>query len=65
MAQLNDRFDTLLEKAKSGDPKAQYKLAKWLYRGHLVEKDIEAAKYWAFKAIEGGHKNAEALFEKI
>lgn len=65
MALLNDRFDTLLERAKSGDSKSQYKLAKWLHKGHLVEKNAEAAKYWAFKAINGGYEAAKELFEKI
>lgn len=65
MALLKDRFDSLLEKAKAGDSKSQYRLAKWLYNGHLVEKDKEAAKYWAFKAINGGHKRAQIIFEQI
>lgn len=65
MALLKDRFDSLLEKAKSGDSKSQYKLAKWLFNGHLVEKNIEAAKYWAFKAINGGHMQAQIFFEQM
>lgn len=65
MALLADRFDSLLDKAKNGDSKSQYRLAKWLYKGHLVEKDLDAAKYWAFKAINGGHKKAQIFFEQI
>lgn len=65
MALLADRFDSLLDKAKKGDSKSQYRLAKWLYKGYLVEKDLEAAKYWAFKAINGGYKKAQILFEQI
>lgn len=65
MALLKDRFDSLLDKAKNGDSKSQYRLAKWLYKGHLVKRDIEAAKYWAFKAINGGHKQAQIFFEQI
>lgn len=65
MVLIKDRFDILLDKAKAGDSKSQYKLAKWLYTGHLVKKNQEAAKYWAFKAINGGYKKAHILFEKI
>lgn len=65
MAFLKDRFDVLLDKAKSGDVNAQYRIAAWLYKGHLVEQKLEAAKYWAFKAINNGNKKAEILFEKL
>lgn len=60
-----DRFDALLNKAKSEDPKAQYELAEWFYKGHLVEKSNEQAAYWAFKALNNGNLDAEILLSMI
>lgn len=65
MALLKDRFDALLEKATSGDTNSQYKLAQWLSKGHLVEKNIDAAKYWAFKAVDGGLIKAGSFLDKL
>lgn len=60
-----DRFDVLMNKAKSDDAKAQYKLARWFYKGHLVEKSNEQAAYWAFKALNNGYLKAESLLSMI
>ena len=46
-----DRIDVLLEKAKSGDVKSQFKLAKALYFGKRVNRSIPLAKYWVFRAV--------------
>ena len=60
-----DRFDVLMDKAKSEDPEAQYKLAQWFYKGHLVEKSNEQAVYWAFKSLNNGYLKAECLLLSI
>lgn len=60
-----DRFDILMNKAKSDDAFAQYELAKWFYEGHLVEKSNEQAAYWAFKSLNAGYLKAEELLNKI
>ena len=62
---LKDRIDVLFEKAKAGDNEAQLKLAKSFYRGNLVEKSIDQAKYWAFKAIQNGSGNAQAYYQAL
>lgn len=62
---IEDRFDVLLNKAKFGNSKAQYKLAKWFYKGYLVEKSNEQAAYWAFKALNNGYMKAESLLASI
>lgn len=60
-----DRFDVLIDKAKSGNAKAQYKLAKWFFEGHLVEQSNEQAAYWAFKSLNNGYLKAESLLSSI
>lgn len=59
------RFDAMLREAQAGNAKAQYRLARWLYKGRIVEKNYDAARYWSFKALCNQHKRAAALFEKI
>lgn len=63
--QLKDRLDALLESAKAGDGAAQLKLAKCFYNGHLVEKSIENALYWSFKAASSGVPDAESYYNAI
>lgn len=60
-----DRFDILMNKAKSDDAVAQYELAKWFFEGHLVEKSNEQAAYWAFKSLNAGYLKAEELLNRI
>ena len=62
---LKDRIDVLIESAKNGDGVAQLKLSKYFYEGHLVEKSIENAKYWAFKATSADIPNAESYYNAI
>ena len=62
---LRDRVDVLMEKAQAGDGDAQLKLAKWFYEGHLVEKSIDQAKYWAFKSILAGNTSASSFYANI
>lgn len=62
---LKDRIDVLIEKAKQGDAKAQLKLAKCFYKGHLVEKSLDMAKYWAFKSIQNGNNSAMYYYKAI
>ena len=62
---LKDRIDVLIESAKNGDGVVQLKLSKYFYEGHLVEKSIENAKYWAFKATSAGIPNAESYYNAI
>lgn len=62
---LRDRIDVLMENASSGDSAAQLKLAKDFYRGHLVERSIELAKYWSFKAVVSGNNLAPVFYQNI
>lgn len=62
---LKDRVDALIELAKAGDGMSQLKLAKWFYRGHLVEKSTENALYWSFKAVSAGVPFAENYYNAI
>lgn len=65
MKKLRDRFDVLLDNAKDGDSTAQLELAHCFYEGKLVEQSIENARYWAFKAADGGNKMAETYYNAI
>ena len=60
-----DRLDLLMKKARENDPKAQYKLAKWFQKGHLVEPSNEQAAYWAFKALNNGYLRAQKLLASV
>ena len=62
---LKDRIDILIEKAKSGDSKAQLRLAKCFNSGHLVEKSPDLAKYWAFKSLQSGNNKAAKFYQAI
>lgn len=62
---LKDRIDVLFEKAKAGDNEAQLKLAKSFYRGNLVEKSIDQAKYWAFKSVSSGNMSAQGFYNEL
>ena len=61
---IRDRIDVLIDKAREGNARAQLKLAKCFYSGHLVEKSVDLAKYWAFKSLVGGC-NSAAVFYKV
>lgn len=52
---LKHRIDALMEKAKAGDANAQLKLAHEFIKGKLVEKSVDNARYWAFKAVNGAN----------
>lgn len=60
-----DRVDVLMKKAKEEDPKAQYKLAKWFLKGHLVGQSNEQAVYWAFKSLNNGYLKAQELLASL
>ena len=62
---IRDRIDVLLDKAKSGNSRAQLRLAKCFYKGRLVEKSPDLAKYWAFKAILGGDEFAADFYKTV
>ena len=62
---VRDRIDVLFEKARSGDADAQLKLAKNFKKGHLVEKSLDQAKYWAFKAVSAGNHSAQSFYEDL
>ncbi len=64
MELLKDRIDVILEAAKVGDKEAQLKLAKHFLKGTLVEKSVELAQYWSFKAAEQDYKPAAEFYEK-
>ncbi len=53
--------DALLEKAQSGDAKAQNSLGECYYHGHGVTKDYSEAVNWFRKAAQQG--NADAQFK--
>lgn len=62
---MEDRVDVLMKKARGDDPKAQYKLAKWFHKGHLVEQSNEQAAYWAFKSLNNGYLKAQELLASL
>lgn len=62
---LKDRIDVLFEKAKAGDADAQLKLAKSFYKGHLVEKSTDQARYWAFKSVSSGNTSAQGFYAEL
>ena len=62
---VEDRIDVWMEKAKAGDAKAQFRLAKCFKRGHLVEKSLDLARYWAFKAVSSGKTSAQSFYESL
>jgi len=52
-------IQTLIEKAKDGDPEAQFYLGRRYYKGQGVPQDnVEGAK-WSRKAAEQGHADAQ------
>ncbi len=55
------RFQEQLEKAVSGDHRAQYRLGLAYLRGNGVKKDLRKARIWLEKAAE--HGNARALYK--
>lgn len=65
MEYIRHRIDILLEKAEAGDSEAQYQLAKSLYYGENVERSLNEARYWVFKALENGNNKAGTLYECI
>lgn len=62
---LKHRIDVLMEKAKAGDASAQLKLAKEFKKGSIVEKSLDNARYWAFKAVSGGNTSAISFYNSI
>lgn len=62
---IRDRIDVLLDKAKSGNSRAQLRLAKCFHKGRLVEKSSDLAKYWAFKAILNGNNSAVSFYKTL
>lgn len=62
---LKHRIDVLTEKAKAGDASAQLKLAKEFNKGCIVEKSLDSARYWAFKAVSGGNTSAISFYNSI
>lgn len=62
---LKHRIDRLMERAIAGDPDAQLKLAKEFVCGRIVEKSQENARYWAFKAVDGGNASAISFYNSI
>ncbi len=65
MKYIRHRIDVLHEKAQTGDPEAQYQLARCLYYGNLVERSRTLARYWIIKALENGHPEAPTLYDCI
>ena len=62
---IKDRIDVLMDSANKGNTNAQLKLARCFYEGHLVEKSIDNALYWSFKAISSDNDTAIRYFEAI
>lgn len=63
--ELKHRIDALMEKAKAGDTSAQLKLAKEFNKGSLVEKSLDNARYWAYRAVSGGNISAISFYNSI
>lgn len=62
---LKHRIDVLMEKAKAGDADAQIKLANEFKKGSIVEKSLDNARYWAFKAVSAGNASAISFYNSI
>lgn len=62
---LKHRIDRLMERAIVGDTDAQLNLAKEFVKGNIVEKSLENARYWAFKAVSGGNTSAIKYYNSI
>lgn len=62
---LVHRIDGLYKQAIAGNPEAQLKLAKEFVRGRIVEKSLDNARYWAFRAVNGGNSSAIAFYNSI
>lgn len=62
---LKHRIDRLMERAITGDTDAQLDLAKEFIKGNIVEKSLENARYWAFKAVSGGNTPAIKFYNSI
>ena len=54
-----------MERAVTGDTDAQLDLAKEFIKGNIVEKSLENARYWAFKAVSGGNTPAIKYYNSI
>src|SRR2546425_9429709 len=54
-------FKTLSAQAQSGDPGAQYWLARVYEQGRLVPKDSMQFESWLFKSAEQGYARAEEI----
>lgn len=48
---INDRIDDLVAKAKQGDFRSQFELAKSFYYGRRVKRSIPLARYWSYRAM--------------
>lgn len=55
----DERFESVLEAAQSGETKSQYQLAKMYFRGEGVAQDYDAAAKWFRNAAERGHAGAQ------
>jgi len=62
---IKNRIDILIDKAREGNARAQLRLAKCFYNGHLVERSVDLAKYWAFKAMVGGNSSATDFYQAV
>lgn len=62
---VKHKIDVLMEKAKAGDADSQLKLANEFVEGKLVEKSLENAMYWSFKAINGGNHQAVNYYNNL
>jgi len=51
---LEDRFRTVLDDAKAGDPQAQYAVGNMYYRGRGVEASDKEALHWFLRAARQG-----------
>jgi len=58
-------FKTLSAQAQSGDPGAQYWLARVYEQGRLVPKDSMQFESWLFKSAEQGYPPAEEILGRM
>lgn len=49
---ISDEMKTLLNEARTGDPKAQYNLAVHYALGEELEQDLQKARYWYQRAAD-------------
>lgn len=62
---LKTRNEQILDAAKNGDGKAALDLAKICYKGIRTKRSIGLARYWCYRSIELGNKQALYFYKLV